>query len=140
MKIKRVISIILLGLFAVALAACAAQPTPVYAEGAEKDQAAAAAEPFTRHILDGITTNSYELFAGDFDSSMKTAMTQAQFDKIVAMFSGYGAFQGRELVNVQVVDTYYRVNYKLTFENKVVIMGVVIPSGESPLVSGLWFN
>jgi hypothetical protein len=122
------------------LSACGPQATPVYAKGAEKDAAAATVEPFAQHIMDGILNNDYETFATDFGSSMKSAMTEEQFDKIVAMFAGCGAFQSRELITVQIVDTYYRANYQLTFEKKILNMGVVFPISGTAEVSGLWFN
>ena len=133
------------------LSACGAQATPVYAEGAEKEAAAAVVEPMAQHIMDGILNNDYETFAADFSSSMdsaspdpfpdlKSAMTQEQFDKIVAMFAEYGAFQNRELITVQIVDTYYRANFQLTFEKKILNMGVVFPMTGTAEVSGLWFN
>lgn len=137
---KRILTLIILCTIAISAVACGTQATPVYAEGAEKDAAAAAADPFAQDILDGILSNDYATFAADFNPSMSSALNQTQFDKIVTMFADYGEFQSRELVNVQIVDTFYRVNYQLTFENKVVIMGVVIPQGENPDVSGLWFN
>lgn len=123
-----------------ALTVSCAQATPVYAEGTEKDAVAAAVEPFAQDILDGIQTNDYDLFASDFDEAMKTAMTPEQFDKIVTMFSGYGAFESMELTNVTVAGGYYRANYTLTFADKVVIMGVVVPMEGMGAVSGLWFN
>jgi hypothetical protein len=137
---KRMIVLFLLCGMLFSMTACAAQATPVYAEGAEKDAAAAAAEPFAQHILDGIINNDYATFAADFNPSMSSAMDQTQFDKIVKMFADYGAFKSRELVNVQIVDAFYRVNYQLTFEKKTLVMGVVIPKGDNPDVSGLWFN
>lgn len=137
---KRIIVLFLTCGLIFSLTACSAQATPVYAEGEEKDAAAASAEPFAQHILDGIQNNDYETFAVDFNPSMRSAMTQGQFDKIVTMFADYGAFKSRELINVQIIDSFYRVNYQLTFEKKTLIMGVVIPQGETPDVSGLWFN
>ena len=137
---KRMIVLFVLCGMIFSLTACGAQATPVYAEGDEKDAAAASAEPFAQNILDGILTNDYETFAVDFNPSMRSAMSQAQFDKIVTMFADYGEFKSRELINVQIVDSFYRVNYQLTFEKKTLIMGVVIPQGEFPDVSGLWFN
>ncbi len=137
---KRMIVLFVLCGMIFSLTACGAQPTPVYAEGDERDAAAAAAEPFAQEILDGILTNDYETFVIDFNPSMRSAMNQAQFDKIVTMFADYGEFKSRELINVQIVDSFYRVNYQLTFEKKTLIMAVVIPQGEFPDVSGLWFN
>lgn len=137
---KRWIVWILLCGMVFSLSACGAQATPVYAEGAEKEAAAAVVEPMAQHIMDGILNNDYETFAADFSSSMKSAMTQEQFDKIVAMFAEYGAFQNRELITVQIVDTYYRANFQLTFEKKILNMGVVFPMTGTAEVSGLWFN
>jgi predicted small lipoprotein YifL len=139
MKTKHLFLFVLMLSLAASLAACA-QATPVYADGAEKDTVAAAVEPFAQNILEGIRTNDYELFASDFDEQMKTAMTRDQFDKIVNSFSGVGAFSGMELTNVMVAGGYYRANYTLTFENKVIIMGVVVPMEGMAAVSGLWFN
>jgi predicted small lipoprotein YifL len=139
MKTKRLFLIVLVLTLAASLAACA-QATPVYAEGAEKDSVAAAVGPFAQDILDGIQANDYTLFATDFDTTMKTAMTQEKFDQIVTMFAGYGTFESMELTNVMVGGGYYRANYTLTFEKKVVIMGVVVPMEGMGNVSGLWFN
>jgi hypothetical protein len=117
-----------------------AQSAPVYAQGTEKDNAVAAAAPLTQDMLDGIQKNDFALFSKDFDASMVKAMTQDGFNSIVKQFAPYGDFKSSEIVNVQIVSTYYRVNYKLTYTNKVFTMGVVIPINGTPAVSGLWFN
>lgn len=140
MNTKRLFLITLL-LGMTALMVSCAQATPVYAEGAEKDAVAAAVEPYAQNILEGIRTLDYDLFSSNFDETMKTAITPEQFDKITtASFSGVGAFESMELTNVMVAGGYYRANYTLTFENKVIIMGVVVPMDSMEAVSGLWFN
>ena len=139
MNIKRLFLAALLIAMSALMVSCA-QATPVYAEGAEKDAIAAAAGPFAQNIIDGIQANDYDLFASNFDEAMKTAMTPEKFDQIVTMFAGYSAFESMELTNVTVAGGYYRANYTLTFENKVVIMGVVVPMEGMDAVSGLWFN
>ena len=131
------IAILLTGLLS---AACTAQATPVYAEGAEQDQAVAAVDPFAQDILDGIAKNDFALFGKDFDATMAKAMTQSQFDKIVKMFAPYGAFKNRDLTNVEIVDQYYRVNYKVTYENKIVLVSIVISKTGTAAVAGLWFK
>jgi hypothetical protein len=137
---KRLLTLLIMCGMVLSLAACAAQATPVYAEGAEKDAAAAAAEPFAQNIIYAIHTNDYALFSSNFSPTMKSAMGQTEFDKIMVMFADYGTYQSRELVNVQIVEGYYRINYTVTYENKIVLMGVVIPSTGTPDVQGLWFN
>ena len=140
MNIKRLFLAALLIAMSALMVSCA-QATPVYAEGAEKDTVAAAVEPYAQNILEGIRTLDYDLFSSNFDDTMKTAITPEQFDKITtASFSGVGAFESMELTNVTVAGGYYRANYTLTFENKVVIMGVVVHMEGMDAVSGLWFN
>lgn len=121
------------------LTACKAQPTPVYVQGEEKDLITADAEPIAGHILKGIETADHALFVSDFDDEMRTAMTETQFSTIVKSYGPLGAAQETELINIEEKDTYYRVNYKVTYADKVVIMLVVLPQEEPRKVSGLWF-
>jgi hypothetical protein len=139
LKYKFVIMIVI-GIFGFTMAACTAQPTVTYAEGTEKDQVAATAEPFAVHILDGIQKKDYAVFTSDFDPTMKSAMTQATFDKIVAMYAADGTLKNRTLINVEKIDKYYRVNYQLSFDSKEIIMMVVIPQTGTAAVSGLFFK
>jgi len=139
MKLTRLFLINILALTVLISAACSGQ-APVYAQGTQKDQAVAAAAPFAKDILDGIQKDDYSLYSQDFDAAMAKASTQASFEKMVSSFAPYGALQSSDLINVQIVSTYYRVNYKLTFEKKVLTMGVIIPQSGTPAVSGLWFN
>ena len=139
MNIKRAFLATMLVLLTLGSAACSSQPA-VYAEGDQKDQAVAAADPAAEDILNGMQKSDYELFHKDFDDTMLKSLTEDSFNKMVAQFSAYGAFKSKELINVQVVSTYYRVNYKLTYENKVLTMGVVIPQSGDAKVSGLWFK
>lgn len=120
-------------------AACSSQKV-TYAEGDQKTQAVAAADPIAKDILDGMQQNNYALFSKDFDEKMLSAMTEDSFNSLVAKFSAYGAFQGSELVNVEIVSSYYRVNYKLTYADKVMVMGLVIPQSGEAKASGLWFK
>jgi ABC-type multidrug transport system fused ATPase/permease subunit len=140
MKLKNFFLVSLIALGALLGAAACTTTAPVYAEGAEKEKAAAAAAPLAQDIIDGIQRNDYSLFSKDFDATMAKAMTQDSFDTLVKKFAAYGEFSSSELVNVQIVSTYYRVNYKLTYADKVLVMGVVIPNDGTAAVSGLWFN
>lgn len=139
MKLKNFFLVSVLMLIAVLSTACSGK-APVYAEGTQKDQAVAAAAPFAKDILDGIQKDDYGLYSKDFDPTMAKASTQDSFEKMVTAFAPYGEFKSSDLINVQIVDAYYRVNYKLTFASKVLTMGVVIPQSGTPAVSGLWFN
>ena len=122
------------------LAACQAQPTPVYVQGEERDLVAAGAAPFAEHILKGIETNDYSLFTTDFDDAMLKALTETQFATIVKSYGSLGAAQKSEVINIEAKDSFYRVNYKVTYAEKIVLMLIVLPKEEPRKVSGLWFN
>ena len=140
MRIKSVFLIATIALLALLSAACGAQATPVYATGSAKDQAVATAAPLAQDILDGIQKKDFSLYSKDFDAAMLKASTQESFDKMLAQFAAFGEFKSSDLINVEVVSTYYRVNYKLTFADKVLTMGVVIPNDGTAAVAGLWFK
>lgn len=139
MNIKRMTTLIVVAATIFLCAACSSQKV-TYAEGDQKTQAVAAADPIAKDILDGMQQNNYALFSKDFDEKMLSAMTEDSFNSLVAKFSAYGAFQGSELVNVEIVSSYYRVNYKLTYADKVMVMGLVIPQSGEAKASGLWFK
>ncbi len=140
MKIKSLFLLSVISLAVFVSAACAAQAEPVYASGTAKDQAVATAAPFAQDILDGIQKKDFSLYSKDFNAAMLKGSTQASFDKMADQFAAYGELKSSDLINVQIVSTYYRVNYKLTYASKVLTMGVVIPNDGTAAVSGLWFK
>jgi predicted small lipoprotein YifL len=140
MKHMHLFLVVMIVLAVVLSAAGCATAAPVYATGADKDKAAAAAAPLAQDIIDGIQRNDYTLFSKDFDATMAKAMTQDSFDTIVKKFAPYGDFKSSELVNVQIISTYYRVNYQLTYAKQTIVMGVVIPQTGTAAISGLWFQ
>lgn len=121
-------------------AAGCAQAAPVYASGAEKDQVVAAVAPFARDILDGMQQRSYALFTRDFDAKMIQNFSPDALDTMLNTFTAYGMYQSSELLNVEIVKGYYRVNYKLTYTGKVLTMMVAIPNNGTPIVTGLSFK
>jgi ABC-type glycerol-3-phosphate transport system substrate-binding protein len=140
MKKSMILFVLLISVAALALSACSTQATPVYAQGDEKDKAISTADPMAQDILDGIQQDDFTLYSKDFDDQMAKASTKDSFETMIKQFSAYGELQGSEPINVEIVSTYYRVNYKLTFANKVLTMGVVIPNDGTSAVSGLWFK
>ncbi|MHC1739744.1 MAG: DUF3887 domain-containing protein [Anaerolineaceae bacterium] len=140
MKIKNSILVSFIALLALLMVAGCATPAPVYAEGEAKDKAVATADPLAKDIFDGIQQNDFALYTKDFDEGMLKASTKESFDAMIKQFAPYGNLKSSELINVQIVSTYYRVNYKLTFDNTVITMGVVIPNDGTAKVSGLWFK
>lgn len=138
---KRILAITLV-LISVAglIAACAPKEKIVYIEGDEKDTIAAQAEPLLQDILDGIANNDYTLFITNFDEGMLKAMTQTQFDSIVKTMGKLGQAKSHELSNVVDKDTFYGVNYKVTYDKAVVNVLIVLPKSDPTLVSGLWFK
>ena len=139
MNIKRMFTLVVVTIAICACAACSSQKV-TYAEGDQKTQAVAAADPIAKDILDGMQQNDYALFSKDFDEKMLSAMTEDSFNSLVSKFAAFGTFQGSELVNVEIVTSYYRVNYKLTYTDKVMVMSVVIPQSGEAKASGLWFK
>ncbi len=138
MKKKSIVIMVSLLLLALGLISCSA--TPQYIEGDEYEKVAAVTAPYTEHILKGIETADYDLFVTDFDKKMLESMTQTQFDSLVKTIAPQGTYVSCELVNIVDRDTYYGVNYKVTYTNKVMAMLVVIDKAEPNLVSGLWFK
>jgi hypothetical protein len=137
MKLRRLLFFSLL--VALACAACSA-PAPIYASGAEKDQVVAAVTPFAQHILDGLQQKDYALFSRDFNDNMVKNFPEESFTKMVDYFTTYGAFKSSQLTNVQIVDAYYQANYQITFANKTLSMGILLPKTDLTHVSGLWFE
>ncbi len=136
-KSSLVISVCLIFL-ALVLGSCS--NAPKYIKGEESDRVKAIAEPYTEHILKGLENADYSLFTTDFDAKMLEAMTETQFSSLVKSFSALGTFTSCDLVNIVDKDTYYGVNYKVTYTNKVMAMLVVIDKQEPNLVTGLWFK
>jgi len=131
-----VLSIIVIALFS---SACSSKQT-VYAEGEEKDKAITTTNPFAKDILDGINNNDYATFVKDCDETTAKALTQDQFKTITESLSKLGAYQSHEAEDVEIVDKYYRVSYKVTYEKGSFIMRIVIPQEGTPAVTGLWFK
>jgi hypothetical protein len=140
MKNKFVCCVLNLPFLLILLTACQAQPTPVYVEGVLRDEISAVVAPFAENIFFGIARNDYAKFGQDFDAAMQTAMTKEQFAKIVKLYGGYGEPLSIEMINIDDRGDYFGINYKVTFDKKVVIMLIVIPKTEPRLVTGLWFN
>lgn len=140
MKIKSVLLIGLIAAIAVMSSACSSTPPAATVEGAEKDQVVATVDPFTQDILNGIQNNDYNTFIKDFDATTAAAMTQDKFETLAESLGKLGAFKGYKVDSVENIDTYYRVNYKVTYESGSFTMRVVIPKEGTPAVTGLWFK
>ena len=91
-------------------------------------------------ILDGINNKDYTTFLKDFDDATAKALTQDKFNTITDSLGKLGAFKGYEVDSVESEGTYYRVNYKVTYEGGSFTMRVVIPQEGTPAVTGLWFK
>ncbi len=139
MKRFALISSILL-LLVVAVSACSPKEEVIYIEGEEREIVAAQAEPFLQHILDGIAQDDYALFTSDFDEAMLKAMTDTQFASIVKTMGKLGEAESHELSNVVDKDVYYGINYKVTYDQAVVNVLIILPKAEPRLVTGLWFK
>ena len=120
--------------------ACTTQPEPVYVQGDEKDTLTAQAEPYVQDILTGIQNADFTTFKKDFDEGMLAAMTEKDFSTIIKAYGTQGAPQATELINIEDITDFYRLNYKVTYADMIVIIQVVLPKTEPRLVSGLWFK
>jgi hypothetical protein len=139
MKLK---SVLLVGLiFSIALLSAACSTTPATTlDGDAKDQVVATVDPFAKDILDGINNKDYTTFIKDFNDATAKALTQDKFNTITDSLGKLGAFKGYEVDSVESEGTYYRVNYKVTYESGSFTMRVVIPKEGTPAVTGLWFK
>jgi hypothetical protein len=126
-------------IFAFVLCSCA-QNTPKYIEGEEYDKVSAISAPYAEHILKGIESKDRSLFATDFDEKMLEAMTEEKFSSITETYAKLGIAQSCDLINIVDKESYYGVNYKVSFPDKVMAMLIVIDKKEPNLVSGLWFK
>ncbi len=126
-------------IFAFILCSCA-QNTPNYIEGEEFDKVAAISAPYAEHILKGIETKDRSLFVTDFDEKMLQAMTEEKFTSITETYAKLGIASSCDLINIVDKESYYGVNYKVTYPDKVMAMLIVIDKNEPNLVSGLWFK
>lgn len=141
MKLRHFLLLSLVLLMAALICTACAEPAPVYVTGAEKDKVLAAATPFTQDVLDGLQKKDYALFSKDFNDKMAKNFPVASFTKMSDYFStNYGAFKSIELTDVQIVQTYYQVDYKLTFAKSTLKMGILLPEDDLTHLSGLWFE
>lgn len=139
MKFKSVLLIGLILSIALLSSACSSTPTTTL-DGDAKDQVVATVDPFAKDILDGINNKDYTTFIKDFDDATVKALTQDKFNTITDSLGKLGAFKGYEVDSVESVGTFYRVNYKVTYESGSFTMRVVIPQEGTPAVTGLWFK
>jgi hypothetical protein len=138
---KKILSIILSGLILVALlAGCASKPELAYVTGEDSEKITQTVNPIAENILTGIETNNYALFQNDFDETMKKALTEDAFAKIVKQYGTNGTHDSIELLNIEDQGTYYSVNYGVNYPDTKVIMSVVVSKANPDLVSGLWFK
>ena len=117
----------------------ASTPTTILDDDAI-DQMVATVDPFTKDILDGINNKDCTTCIEDFDDATAKALTQDKFNTITDSLGKLGAFKGYEVDSVESEGTYYRVNYKVTYEGGSFTMRVVIPQEGTPAVNGLWFK
>ncbi len=139
MKLKR---ILLIGLIlSITLLSTSCSPAPATTlDGDAKDQVVATVDPFAKDILDGINNKDYTTFIKDFDDATAKALTEDNFNTITDSLGKLGAFKGYEVDSVESEGSYYRVNYKVTYESGSFTMRVVIPQEGTPAVTGLWFK
>ncbi|MHC1575639.1 MAG: DUF3887 domain-containing protein [Candidatus Methanogasteraceae archaeon] len=102
------------------------------------------ADPVTENILMAMNENDHARYSGDFDQTMKNAMTKAVFDETNAVIrSKIGDYVSKEFWKAESKDQYTIVHYKAKFtdEPAEVTVRVVFQEINGVVkVSGLWLD
>ena len=102
----------------------------------------AAADPITDRLLTALAANDYESFTQDMETTMKTSMTEAQFNDLRQLLEDKaGAYQSRQLNTVQQSGDFYIVLYTAAFEKSpAVTLRIVLTQAEPYQLTGLWLD
>ncbi len=119
-------------------------------EGAEREQVLAKAEPIADSLFQGMREHDYNTFARDFDATMKKAMDENGFQKMMQKIDPViGKYQSRQVAKVEKVNKYIAVTYTTRYElEDAVSWRIMLTPGDSlgaspndaMLVSGLWYD
>lgn len=124
-----------------ALPGCAGlQASPI--EGAEREQVLAGAEPIAESLFQGMRDHDYTAFSRDFDSTMKKAMNEEAFQKMMATIDPViGQYQSRRVAKVEKYGKYIAVTYAVRYELEDAVSWRVVLTQEEPMqVTGLWYD
>jgi hypothetical protein len=137
---KRILLLTLILL--IAFTGCNTAPKPTTLDGQARDDALAYSEPIADNLFAGLVAGDYATFAKDFDPAMAKAMDEKAFASLKQMFdSKIGAYQSREVVQVDRLQNIVIVTYKAKFENEdAVSVRVNLRDGTPPQVAGVWFD
>ncbi|MGQ9759193.1 MAG: DUF3887 domain-containing protein [Candidatus Methanomethylicaceae archaeon] len=111
--------------------------------GIDEKRVKAYADIITEDVLIAMDEGNYTKFSKDFDSTMKSAMTEAVFNQTASMIrSKVGNYLSKEIWKVEVQGNYTVVYYKARYteEGEVLVKIVFTEAGERHYVSGLWFD
>ncbi|PXF59483.1 MAG: hypothetical protein C4B59_11360 [Candidatus Methanogaster sp.] len=102
------------------------------------------ADPVAENILMAMNEDDYAMYSGDFDQTMKNAMTEAVFDETnAAIRSKIGDYVSKEFWKAESKDQYTLVYYKAKFTDEPADVTVKVVFQElngTMKVSGLWLN
>jgi hypothetical protein len=133
---------ITLFLLASLLAGCIMMPQISPVQGEEMETVLSYAEPLADNLFSGLNNGDYNTFSRDFDSEMKKAMKEKDFNDMANFFQqNIGKYQSRVVEKVEIVDNIYVVSYQARFENEEAVAVRLSVRGDSPpQVAGLWFD
>jgi hypothetical protein len=96
------------------------------------------------NLLQALNKDDYAGYTKDFDSAMKSAMTETVFEQTYTTIQDrIGEYVSREYTDTQTQDGYTVVFYKAKFSKEpadVTMKFVFQESGGKALIAGLWFT
>ena len=138
---NHILQFIIAALLFAALTGCTGtQVAPI--EGAEREQALAQVEPIADNLFQGMRERDYTAFARDFDPAMQKAMDEKRFLQMLETIDPViGQYQSRQVAKVEKAGQYVAVTYTVRYElEDAVSWRIVLAPGDSPQVSGLWYD
>ena len=99
------------------------------------------AEPAADNLLAAMNANDFKAFSRDFDSAMKSAVSEKVFGDIqTSVIAKNGNYLSRQVTTVEKIGAYYRVLYAADFEKqKGFKILLVFDEAEPHLIAGLFF-
>jgi hypothetical protein len=118
---------------------CSSAPTPASSTNPDIASIRSYADPATQTTLQGLSDDNLARYTQYADADFKTAITQANLDKISAQIKAQiGTFESITFISTENSDGYVIVHYQAKFSKGVA--GVRMVFDKNHLVAGQWFE
>ncbi len=100
-------------------------------------------DAMSENLMQAINNHDYEAYIRDMDAEMQQASTSDNFEQVYQLLSSKeGKYLDRKMVRVEEKGQFRAVVYDARFEQEeyVSVRVVYNIAGDTPLVSGLWFD